>query len=212
MYLHSIVDGFSRLAYTEPLADEKGATAAAFLARAKVWFAAHGISHIHRVVTDNGACYRSSDFARIVGNQTRQQKTKPYTPRHNGKVERYQRILAEELLCAREFTSNDARSAAIAVWNIHYNYHRPHSGAGGQPAASRLHRSVTNVQPSYTSSWVRTFVVTRTGPGVTTHPRVDRTRMGAPSASAVSLMTVQLTPLEGLANGDGVPACADSNL
>lgn len=149
-YLHSAVDGFSRLSYTEPLPDEKGATAAAFLARAKVWFAAHGITHIHRVVTDNGACYRSGDFARIVGRSTRHQKTKPYTPRHNGKVERYQRILAEELLYAREFNSEDARSSAIAVWNIHYNYHRPHSGAGGRPPASRLRGGVTNVQPSYT--------------------------------------------------------------
>lgn len=85
-YLHSAVDGFSRLSYTEPLPDEKGATAAAFLARAKVWFAAHGITNIHRVVTDNGACYRSGDFARIVGRRTRHQKRKPYTPRHNGKV------------------------------------------------------------------------------------------------------------------------------
>lgn len=66
--MHSAVDGFSRLSCTEPLSDEKGATAAAFLARAKVWFAAHGIFHIHRVLTDNGACYRSGDFARIVGN------------------------------------------------------------------------------------------------------------------------------------------------
>ncbi|HIW61734.1 MAG TPA: DDE-type integrase/transposase/recombinase, partial [Candidatus Stackebrandtia excrementipullorum] len=148
-YLHSAIDGFSRLSYTEPLPDEKGATAAAFLGRAKVWFAAHGITHIHRVVTDNGACYRSGDFARIVGNQSRHQKTKPYTPRHNGKVERYQRILAEELLYARHFTSEEARSAAIAVWNIHYNYHRPHSGAEGQPPASRLSEGVTNVQPSY---------------------------------------------------------------
>ncbi len=84
VHLHSIVDGFSRLAYTEPLPDEKGATAAAFLARAKVWSAAHGITHIHRVVTDNGACYRSGDFARIVGNRTRHKKTKPFTPQHNG--------------------------------------------------------------------------------------------------------------------------------
>ena len=149
VYLHSIVDGSSRLAYTEALDDEKGTTAATFLARAKVWFAAHGINHIHCVVTDNGACYRSGDFARIVGNQTWHQKTKPYTPRHNGKVERYQRILAEELLYAREFTSEDARSAAIAVWNVHYNYHRPHSGAGGQPPASRTPARVNNVMPSY---------------------------------------------------------------
>ncbi|MEV7239435.1 leucine zipper domain-containing protein [Streptomyces sp. NPDC051020] len=122
VYLHSAIDGFSRLSYTEPLPDEKGATAAAFLARAKVWFAAHGINHIHRIVTDNGACHRSGDFARIVD---------------------------EELLYAREFTSDDARTAAIAVWNIHYNYHRPHSGAGGQPPAARLRAGVTNVQPSY---------------------------------------------------------------
>jgi transposase InsO family protein len=114
-----------------------------------VWFAAHGINHVHRIVTDNGACYRSGDFARIVGQETRHQKTKPYTPRHNGKVERYQRILAEELLYAREFTREDARSSAIAVWNIHYNSHRPHSGAGGRPPASRLRATVTHVQPSY---------------------------------------------------------------
>jgi transposase InsO family protein len=149
VYLHSIVDGFSRLAYTEPLADEKGQTAAAFLARAKVWFAAHGITHIHRVITDNGACYRSNDFARIVGTQTRHQRTKPYTPRHNGKAERYQRIMAEEVLYAREYRSEDERSAAIRIWNIHYNYHRPHSAADGQPPASRLKTGVTNLQPSY---------------------------------------------------------------
>jgi transposase InsO family protein len=147
LYLHSIVDGFSRLAYTEPLDDEKGTTAAAFLARAKVWFAAHGITHIHRIVTDNGACYRSNDFARIVGQRTRHQKTKPYTPRHNGKAERYQRIMTEELLYAREYASEDERSQAIAIWNVHYNYHRPHSAAGGQPPASRLKTHVTNVRP-----------------------------------------------------------------
>jgi transposase InsO family protein len=150
VYLHSVVDGFSRLAYTEPLPDEKGKTAAAFLSRAKVWFAAHGITHIHRVVTDNGACYRSHDFARVVGPKTRHKRTRPYTPRHNGKVERYQRIIAEEVLYAREYSSEDERSAAIARWNIHYNYHRPHSAAGGQPPASRLKTGVTNLQPSYT--------------------------------------------------------------
>lgn len=150
VYLHSIVDGFSRLAYTEPFEDEKGTTAALFLARAKVWFAAHGITHIHRVITDNGSCYRSGDFARVVGNKTRHQRTRPYTPRHNGKAERYQRILAEEVLYAREFNCEDDRSTAISVWNIHYNYHRPHSAAGGQPPASRLTTGVTNVRPSYT--------------------------------------------------------------
>jgi transposase InsO family protein len=143
VYLHSAIDGFSRLAYTEPLADEKGSTAAAFLARAKVWFAAHGITHLHRVVTDNGACYRSRDFARIISNRTRHQKTKPYTPRHNGKVERYQRVMSEELLYAREFTSEDDRAVALSTWNIHYNYHRPHSGTGGVPPAAVPRLGVT---------------------------------------------------------------------
>ncbi|MGC5028005.1 integrase core domain-containing protein [Tsukamurella sp. DT100] len=91
----------------------------------------------------------TGDFARIVGRRTRHQKTRPYTPRHNGKVERYQRILVEELLYTPGFNSEQARSSAIAVCNVHYNYHRPHSGAGGRPPASRLRGVVTNVQPSY---------------------------------------------------------------
>jgi len=145
----TIVDGFSRLAYTEPLADERGSTAPALLARLKVWFAAHGITHIHRVVTDNGACYRSNDLARIIGHRTRHQRTRPYTPRHNGKAERYQQIMAEEVLYVREYTCKDERSTAISVWNIHYNYHRPHSAAGGRSPATRLKTGVTNVRPSY---------------------------------------------------------------
>lgn len=148
VFLHSAVDGFSRLAYTEALDDEKAATAVGFLFRARVFFAAHGISHIHRIVTDNGACYRARDFAQVMRG-TRHQRIRPYTPRHNGKVERYQRILAEELLYAREWTSETQRTAAIAVWNIHFNYHRPHSAAGNQPPASRLHTGVTNVTASY---------------------------------------------------------------
>jgi len=149
VYLHSAVDGFSRLAYTEHLPDEKGVTAAAFLARAKVFLAAHGITRIHRVITDNGACYRSAAFSRIVTARTKHRRTRPFKPQHNGKVERYQRIMAEEVLYARPYHSEDERAAALATWNIHYNYHRPHSAAGGRPPATRLHAGVTNVQPSY---------------------------------------------------------------
>jgi Integrase core domain len=93
---------------------------------------------------------RPAGGVRIDGSGTRHRKTKPFTPKHNGKVERYQRILAEELLYAREYTCEHERSAAIAVWNIHHNYHRPHTTANGQPPASRLTTGVTNVQPSYT--------------------------------------------------------------
>ncbi|GAA3432274.1 IS481 family transposase [Kutzneria kofuensis] len=147
-YLHSAIDGFSRLAYTEALPDEKAATAIAFTHRARAFFAAHGITHIHRIVTDNGACYRARDFATVLRG-ARHQRITPYTPRHNGKVERYNRILAEEFLYAREWTSEHQRSAALTVWNIHYNYHRPHTAAGDQPPASRLRTRVTNVMASY---------------------------------------------------------------
>ncbi len=66
IYLHSAVDGFSRLAYTEALPDETAATAIAFMHRARAWFAAHGIIHIERIVTDNGACYRANAFAQAL--------------------------------------------------------------------------------------------------------------------------------------------------
>jgi transposase InsO family protein len=148
IYLHSIVDGFSRLAYTEALPDEKGVTAVGFINRARVFFAAHGIARFTRVVTDNGSCYRSAVFARTLAGM-RHQFIRPYTPRHNGKVERYNRILAEEFLYAREWTSETQRAAALEVWNVHYNYHRPHTAAGNRPPATRLHTGVTNVMASY---------------------------------------------------------------
>ena len=120
VYLHSIIDGYSRLAYTEALPDEKAATTIAFYARARAFFAAHGITRIVRVITDNGSNYRARDFTRtVLATASRHQRTRPYTPRHNGKVERYQRILAEELLYAHAWNSEAERAAAITVWNIH---------------------------------------------------------------------------------------------
>ncbi len=148
VYLHSAVDGYSRLAYTEALRDEKAITAIGFMHRARVWFAAHGIVHVQRIVTDNGACYRAHDFGTAMLG-ARHQRFTPYTPRHNGKVERYNRILIEEFLYAREWTSEQHRSDALAVWNIHYNYHRPHTATKNQPPAAHLRTGVTNVMASY---------------------------------------------------------------
>src|SRR5690606_20185613 len=147
-YLHSAIDGYSRLAYTEALPDEKARTAIGFVHRARAFFARHGITHIHRLVTDNGACYRANHFTTVLRG-ARHQRITPYTPRHNGKVERYNRILAEEFLYAHAWTSEEQRTAALAIWNIHYNYHRPHNAAGNQPPATRLHTGVTNVMTSY---------------------------------------------------------------
>jgi transposase InsO family protein len=120
-FLHTAVDGYSRLAYTEALDDEKAVTAIGFVFRARAFFAAHGITRIERIVTDNGACYKAKDFAKALPG-ARHQRITPYTPRHNGKVERYNRILAEEFLYAREWTSDLQRQQALEIWNIHYNY------------------------------------------------------------------------------------------
>jgi transposase InsO family protein len=76
---------------------------------------------------------------------SRAQKIKPRRPQHNGKVERHQRTLTAELLYARESASEDERARAISIWNIHYNYHPPHTAIGDQPPASRLKTGVTNV-------------------------------------------------------------------
>lgn len=150
-YFHSAIDGFSRLAYTEALPDEKASTVIGFWARARAWFAAHGIVRITRLVTDNGPCYKAHAFERSIRQQVaRHQFIRAYTPRHNGKVERYNRILAEEFLYAREFTSDAHRSTALKVWNVHYNYHRTHTACGNQPPASRAPARVTNVVTSNT--------------------------------------------------------------
>jgi transposase InsO family protein len=132
------------------LEDETAVTAVAFLIRARAWFAAHGITQIERIVTDNGACYRASGFTDAMG-ESRHQRITPYTPRHNGKIERYNRILAEEFLYARTWTSERERTAAIQMWNRHYNYHRPHGAHDGKPPASATPRRVHNVMP-HTSS------------------------------------------------------------
>lgn len=151
VYLHSAIDGYSRLAYTEHLPDEKAAATIGFFHRARAFFAAHGIARIVRVITDNGANYKATAFTRtVVAAASRHQRIRPHTPRHNGKVERYNRILAEEFLYARVWTSEAERAAAIKIWNIHYNYHRAHTAAGDRPPASRLRARVTNVMTQNT--------------------------------------------------------------
>mgnify|MGYP001680899344 CR=1 FL=1 len=137
-----------------PWTVEKASTTIGFFCRARAFFAAHGITRLVRVVTDNGANYRARTFTTTITSlASRYQRTRPYTPRHNGKVERYNRILAEECLYARSYSSEQQRRDAIAVWNHHYNDHRPHTTCGNQPPATRVPAHVTNVMTSYT--WVR---------------------------------------------------------
>jgi transposase InsO family protein len=137
-YVHSLVDDHSRLAYAEIHADEKGATCAAFLARAAAYFADHGIDRIERVMTDNAWAYRYSLREVITALGARQKFIRPHCPWQNGKVERLNRTLATEWAYRQPFTSNDQRTAALAPWLEHYNTHRRHSALGGVSPISRL--------------------------------------------------------------------------
>jgi transposase InsO family protein len=137
-YVHSLVDDHSRLAYSEILPDEKGATCAAFLTRAAAYFAAHGITGIERVMTDNAWAYQHSIKGVCAQLGARQKFIKPHCPWQNGKVERLNRTLATEWAYRQAFTSNAERAAALAPWIEHYNTRRRHSALGGLPPISRL--------------------------------------------------------------------------
>jgi len=139
-YIHSAVDDHTRLAYSEVLPDEKGTTCAAFLLRAAQAFARAGIPVIERVITDNHLSYKRSRDMReaitVLG--ARHLFIKPHCPWQNGKVERYNRTLAAEWAYRQPFTTNTARTAALAPWLDYYNNQRRHTALAGQPPISRL--------------------------------------------------------------------------
>ena len=137
-YVHSALDDHSRLVYSEVLADEQAETAAAFWARALEWFAAQGIT-VERVLTDNGACYRSRQWAATcAARAVRHQRTRPYRPQTNGKIERFHRTLLVEWAHVRPYPSERARVRALSHWLHLYNHHRTHTALGGHPPASRV--------------------------------------------------------------------------
>jgi transposase InsO family protein len=137
-FVHVAVDDASRLAYVEVLADEQGATATAFLERAVGWFAAHGVS-IHRLLTDNGSCYRAHPFARRCGELALgHSRTRPYRPRTNGKAERFIQTLLREWAYAFPFDSSAHRAQLLPRYLHFYNHHRAHTSLGRNPPISRL--------------------------------------------------------------------------
>ncbi len=138
-YVHAAVDDHSRLAYAEILPDEQGPTCAEFLLRAAAWFAAHGVT-VREVMTDNALNYtRSKDFAAAAAAiGAKHRRIRPHCPWQNGKVERFNRTLAIEWAYRRPFTSNTARSRALAPWLQIYNTERAHHALGGQPPISRV--------------------------------------------------------------------------
>ena len=137
-FVHSLVDDHSRLAYSEVLPDEKGTTCAGFLDRALDYFAAHGISRVERVMTDNAWAYRWSLRQVCADRKIRQIFIRPHCPWQNGKAERLNRTLLTEWAYRQVFTTNDERAAALAPWLEHYNTGRRHTALAGHPPVSRL--------------------------------------------------------------------------
>ena len=147
-FVHVCVDDATRLAYVEVLDDEKATTAAAFLRRAVAFYRRHGI-RVERVMSDNGACYRSAIHAlacRKLG--LRHLRTRPYRPRTNGKAERFIRTLLAGWAYGAIYGSSAERATALDGWLWTYNHRRPHGALSHRPPIARLNE-LNNLAGSY---------------------------------------------------------------
>ena len=137
-FVHVCIDDASRIAFSRVMRDEKKASAVAFLKAAVAYYASLGIT-VQRVMTDNGSCYKSFAFARAckcLG--LKHIRTKPYTPKTNGKAERFIQTLLREWAYAQAYHHSDQRTAELPRWLHRYNWHRPHGGIGAKPPISKL--------------------------------------------------------------------------
>lgn len=141
-YAHVAVDDHSRVAYAQVLPTEDQHTCTEFLKRAVEFFANHGVP-IRRVMTDNGGGYVSKKFNRCCQQGgIRHIYTRPYTPKTNGKAERFIRTLKERWAYGCTYRNSAARTNALEPWLNNYNHHRPHAGIGRRPPMTRLEGSV----------------------------------------------------------------------
>jgi transposase InsO family protein len=140
-YLHVAVDDCSRYAYVEQLPDERTATCAAFLARALGHFRELGMDPPEAVMTDGAKAYvRGAAFQQVLAELgARHIVTPPYTPRWNGKAERFIQTMKHEWGYAHEWPSSATRARALHSWLRTYNRRRPHSSIGDRPPISRVH-------------------------------------------------------------------------
>jgi len=148
-YVHVCVDDACRAAYVEVLADEKGVTVAGFLRRAVAFYARHGI-RVERVMTDNGAGYRSVVHAiacRTLG--IRHLRTRPYRPRTNGKAERFIRTMLGGWAYGAIYSTSAERTRALPAWLDHYNRRRPHRSLNNQAPLTRLAQMRNNAPGTY---------------------------------------------------------------
>lgn len=142
--LHVAIDDHSRLAFSRMLPDQKSETTVAFLHAAVAFYAQHGIS-IRRLLTDNGSCYRSHQFRQAcVALGIRHRFTRPYTPRTNGKAERFIQTALREWAYVRHYLNSQQRDQQLSLWLDHYNFHRPHGSLGYAPPISRAPAGTTS--------------------------------------------------------------------
>ena len=137
-YVHVSIDDASRIAFSQILADEKKESAVAFLNAAIAYYAGLGVT-VTRVMTDNGSCYRSRAFrAACKALGLRHIRTRPYTPRTNGKAERFIQTSLREWAYAQAYPTSEHRKAELPRWLHQYNWHRPHGSLQSQTPISRL--------------------------------------------------------------------------
>lgn len=144
-YIHVAIDDHSRLGFSTIQPDETGHSACRALLEAVRYYAGFGIQ-FKRVLTDNGACYQSQRFARLCRRLgLRHCRTRPYSPRTNGKAERFIQTALREWAYARAYKSSDQRCQYLPLWLHQYNWHRPHASLDYKPPVSRLGLSVNNL-------------------------------------------------------------------
>jgi transposase InsO family protein len=137
-YVHVCIDDASRIAFSQVMPDEKKQSAIACLKGAVAYYASLGVT-VTRVMTDNGSCYRAHAFrdtCKALG--LKHIRTKPYTPKTNGKAERFIQTALREWAYAQAYATSDHRAAELPFWIHRYNWHRPHGGIKSQTPISRL--------------------------------------------------------------------------
>ncbi len=144
-YVHVAIDDHSRIAFSEVAGNEKGVSAAAFFEAALAWYSKLGI-RVRRVLTDNGPCYQSRAFrAACQRHGIKHIRTRPYTPRTNGKAERFIQTALREWAYACAYNTSEERATHLPRWLHDYNWHRPHASLGGAPPISRSGLDLNNV-------------------------------------------------------------------
>ena len=137
-FVHVCIDDASRVAFSQILPDEKKQSAVAFLKAAIAYYQSLGVT-VERVMTDNGSCYRSKAFRDACRHlRLKHIRTRPYTPKTNGKAERFIQTALREWAYAQAYPTSDRRGQELPVWLHRYNWHRPHSGLKSKPPISRL--------------------------------------------------------------------------